>query len=239
MIPWLADDSLLFPPLDKALAEPNGLLAAGGDLSKARLLSAYRSGIFPWYNPGEPILWWSPDPRCIVLPNKLHVSRSLRKRLRRTDYRVTFDQAFEHVVRACAGPRRGQQGTWISHEIFSAYVNLHHQGIAHSVEVWMGDELVGGLYGLAIGSVFFGESMFSYQRDASKIGFTWCVTQLKQWGYQLIDCQVYNDHLASLGAIEITRHDFAASLDQLCEQSLDHTWQFSITREAVCENSSS
>lgn len=237
MIPWLADDSLLFPPLDNALAEPNGLLAAGGDLSKARLLNAYRSGIFPWYNPGEPILWWSPDPRCIVLPNKLHVSRSLRKRLRRTDYRVTFDQAFEHVVRACAGPRRGQQGTWISHEIFSAYVNLHHQGIAHSVEVWMGDELVGGLYGLAIGSVFFGESMFSYQRDASKIGFTWCVTQLKQWGYQLIDCQVYNDHLASLGAIEITRHDFAASLDQLCEQSLDHIWQFSITREAVCENS--
>lgn len=239
MIPWLADDSLLFPPLNTALAEPNGLLAAGGDLSKARLLSAYRRGIFPWYNPGEPILWWSPDPRCVVLPDRLHVSRSLRKRLRRTDYRVTFDQAFERVVRACAGPRREQQGTWISRDIFTAYLNLHHHGFAHSVEVWMGDELVGGLYGLAIGSVFFGESMFSHQRDASKIGFAWCVTQLRHWGYQLVDCQVYNDHLASLGAIEIARHDFAAHLDRLCEQPLDHQWQFSITHEAVCEDSRS
>jgi len=237
MVPWLADGSLSFPPLHQALAEPNGLLAAGGDLSEARLLRAYRSGIFPWYNPGAPILWWSPDPRCVMLPDDMYLSRSLRKRLRRGDYHVTFDQAFLRVIRACAAPRRSQQGTWISRDIAAAYLHLHRRGVAHSVEVWIDDELAGGLYGLAIGSVFFGESMFSHQRDASKIGFAWCVAQLKHWGYQLVDCQVYNDHLASLGAIEIPRDDFAARLSRLCEQPLDHSWQFSVTREAVCENS--
>lgn len=234
MIPWLADDSLSFPPLSQALADPNGLLAAGGDLSQDRLLNAYRRGIFPWYNPGEPILWWSPDPRCVVLPERLHVSRSLRKRLRRGDYHVTFDQAFSEVVAACAAPRRDQQGTWISHDIHDAYLSLHHLGVAHSVEVWIDQQLVGGLYGLAIGAVFFGESMFSHHRDASKIGFAWCITQLQRWGYQLIDCQVYNDHLASLGASEIPRTEFAAHLDRLCGQTLDHPWQFSITCESVC-----
>jgi leucyl/phenylalanyl-tRNA--protein transferase len=236
MIPWLADDSLAFPPLNQSLTEPNGLLAAGGDLSRERLLSAYRRGIFPWYNPGEPILWWSPDPRCVVLPDSVHLSRSLRKRLRREDYRVTLDQAFTAVVDACAAPRRDHQGTWISADIAAAYHNLHRHGIAHSVEVWCGDELIGGLYGLAIGSVFFGESMFSRQRDASKIGFAWCAAQLQRWGYQLIDCQVYNDHLASLGAIEIPRSDFAARLNTLCDRRLDHPWQFSISRGDICED---
>lgn len=233
MIPWLDSNSLEFPPLRQALDEPNGLLAAGGDLSSQRLLAAYRRGIFPWYNPGEPILWWSPDPRCILLPGDLHLSRSLRKRLRRNDYHVTLDRAFERVVTACTEPRRGQSGTWITREMHAAYVNLHHQGVAHSVEVWTGDELVGGLYGLAIGAVFFGESMFSLQRDASKIGFAWCVTQLRHWGYQLVDCQVYSDHLASLGATEISRNAFARWLAPLCSQRLQHEWTFTIHREMI------
>jgi len=233
MIPWLDNNSLQFPPLRQALDEPNGLLAAGGDLSTPRLLAAYRQGIFPWYNPGEPILWWSPDPRCILLPGNLHLSRSLRKRLRRNDYQVTLDQAFDRVMEACAAPRKGQHGTWISPEMLSAYVDLHHQGVAHSVEVWVDGELAGGLYGLAIGAVFFGESMFSRQRDASKIGFAWCVTQLRQWGYKLVDCQVYSDHLASLGATEISRNEFARWLDTLCSLKLEHEWAFSIHREAI------
>lgn len=233
MIPWLADNSLEFPPLRQALEEPDGLLAAGGDLSSARLLAAYRQGIFPWYNPGEPILWWSPDPRCVLLPDSLHLSRSLRKRLRRNDYQVTLDQAFESVVRACAAPRQKQAGTWISDDILTAYLNLHHQGVAHSIEIWMDGELAGGLYGLAIGSVFFGESMFSRQRDASKIGFAWCVSQLKHWGYRLIDCQVYSDHLASLGAVEIPRSEFARWLEHLCDQPLEHDWTFSISRDIL------
>ncbi|MBV0931780.1 leucyl/phenylalanyl-tRNA--protein transferase [Marinobacterium weihaiense] len=233
MILWLADDSLEFPPLEQALVEPDGLLAAGGDLSEARLLHAYRNGIFPWYNPGEPILWWSPDPRCVLFPNELYLSRSLRKRLRKQDYRVTFDQAFAKVVAACAAPRRGQEGTWISDDIFGAYLNLHHQGHAHSVEVWIGDELVGGLYGLAIGRVFFGESMFSRQRDASKIAFAWLAHQLQYWGYELIDCQVYNDHLASLGATEIPRQDFTRRLEQLRDTPVCHAWSFAISRDDI------
>lgn len=231
MIPWLADDSLAFPPLEQALVEPDGLLAAGGDLSEPRLVNAYRSGIFPWYNPGEPILWWSPDPRCVLFPRDLYLSRSLRKRLRKQDYSVTFDQAFAKVVAACAAPRQKQQGTWISDDIFSAYLNLHRSGIAHSVEVWLDDQLVGGLYGLAIGKVFFGESMFSRQRDASKIAFAWLATQLQYWGYELIDCQVYNDHLASLGATEIPRQVFARELARLRDQTCQHPWAFSISRD--------
>lgn len=232
MIPWLADDSLDFPPLELALDEPNGLLAAGGDLSRDRLLKAYRKGIFPWYNPGEPILWWSPDPRCVIWPEDLYLSRSLRKRLRKQDYRVTFDQAFHRVISACASPRPKQDGTWISNDIFCAYLDLHHQGHAHSVEVWIDDELVGGLYGLAIGRVFFGESMFSRQRDCSKIAFAWLARQLQYWGYELIDCQVYNDHLASLGASEVPRQYFAELLDEFTTQPLAHDWAFDLTREA-------
>lgn len=233
MIPWLTDDSPDFPPLEQALTEPDGLLAAGGDLGEARLLAAYRQGIFPWYNPGEPILWWSPDPRCVLLPEALHLSRSLRKRLRKPDYRVSFDQAFARVVAACAAPRRQQQGTWISEQMFTAYLHLHRRGIAHSVEVWIDDELVGGLYGLALGKVFFGESMFSRRRDGSKIAFAWLVRQLQDWGYGLIDCQVHNPHLASLGAISIPRRDFVQRLQQLRDQPAEHDWAFTISREAV------
>lgn len=231
MIPWLADDSHDFPPLEQALGEPNGLLAAGGDLSLERLIKAYRSGIFPWYNPGEPILWWSPDPRCVLWPEDLHISRSLRKRLRKQDYSVTFDTAFHRVISACASPRPNQDGTWISNDIFCAYLNLHHQGYAHSVEVWIDNELVGGLYGLALGKVFFGESMFSRQRDCSKIAFAWLTRQLQYWGYELIDCQVYNNHLASLGATEIARPDFIAELNRLCRQANAHDWRFDIDPE--------
>ncbi len=233
MIPWLADDSLEFPPLEQALVDPDGLLAAGGDLSEGRLLNAYRSGIFPWYNPGEPILWWSPDPRCVLFPQQLYLSRSMRKRLRKSDYTVTFDRAFAKVVAACAAPRRKQEGTWISDDIFKAYLNLHRRGYAHSVEVWVDQHLAGGLYGLSIGKVFFGESMFANQRDCSKIAFAWLTTQLQYWGYELIDCQVYNDHLASLGASEIPRMIFARELARLRDQPVEHEWAFSISRDDI------
>lgn len=233
MIPWLAEGSLDFPPLEQALVEPDGLLAAGGDLSEARLIQAYRSGIFPWYNPGEPILWWSPDPRCVLFPRDLYLSRSLRKRLRKGDYTLTFDRAFARVVAACAAPRRRQEGTWISEDIFKAYLNLHRLGIAHSVEVWIDQQLVGGLYGLAIGKVFFGESMFASQRDCSKIAFAWLATQLQYWGYELIDCQVYNDHLASLGATEVPRRVFAQELARLRDLPCEHDWTFSIGRDEI------
>ncbi len=231
MIPWLADDSLGFPPLEQALIEPDGLLAAGGDLSEPRLLNAYRNGIFPWYNPGEPILWWSPNPRCVLFPQDLYLSRSMRKRLRKTDYTVTFDCAFARVVAACAAPRQKQEGTWISEDIFKAYLNLHRRGIAHSVEVWIDQQLAGGLYGLSIGKVFFGESMFASQRDCSKIAFAWLTTQLQYWGYELIDCQVYNDHLASLGASEIPRAIFVQELVRLRDLPSEHEWAFSISRD--------
>jgi leucyl/phenylalanyl-tRNA--protein transferase len=233
MIPWLAEGSLDFPPLEQALVEPDGLLAAGGDLSEARLIQAYRSGIFPWYNPGEPILWWSPDPRCVLFPRHLYLSRSLRKRLRKGDYTLTFDRAFARVVAACAAPRRRQEGTWISEDIFKAYLNLHRLGIAHSVEVWIDQQLVGGLYGLAIGKVFFGESMFASQRDCSKIAFAWLATQLQYWGYELIDCQVYNDHLASLGATVVPRRVFAQELARLRDLPCEHDWTFSIGRDEI------
>lgn len=191
--------------------EPNGLLAVGGDLAPARILAAYREGIFPWYNPGDPILWWSPNPRTVLFPAQLHVSRSLKKLLRQGRYQVTLDQAFSAVIRACA-KRTDSSGTWISTEIIEAYSQLHLKGVAHSVEVWRDNELVGGLYGLALGKVFFGESMFSRADNASKVGFVHLVQQLKQWGFQLIDCQVANDHLFTLGATEVSRESFQRML---------------------------
>lgn len=191
--------------------EPNGLLAVGGDLAPARILAAYREGIFPWYNPGDPILWWSPNPRTVIFPAQLHVSRSLKKLLRQGRYQVTLDQAFSAVIRACA-ERTDSSGTWISTEIIEAYSQLHLKGVAHSVEVWRDNELVGGLYGLALGKVFFGESMFSRADNASKVGFVHLVQQLKQWGFQLIDCQVANDHLFTLGATEVSRESFQRML---------------------------
>ncbi|MDP3008283.1 MAG: leucyl/phenylalanyl-tRNA--protein transferase [Methylococcales bacterium] len=205
-----------FPPLYLALREPDGLLAVGGCLSTERLLNAYQRGIFPWYNPDEPILWWSPDPRLVLFPDKLIVSRSLAKTVRKNIFTVTFDNAFEQVITACAEPRKDSEGTWITSDINQAYINLHHQGYAHSVEVWSDNELVGGLYGVALGQVFFGESMFHTKTDASKVAFVSLVGQLKNWGYQLIDCQVHTRHLASLGAEELNRRAFVRLLKQYC-----------------------
>ena len=206
-----------FPPVDKALREPDGLLALGGCLSQSRLLNAYRHGIFPWYNPGEPILWWSPDPRLVLFPDNLVISRSLRKTLHKNIFSVTFDQAFNDVITACADPRKDAGGTWITTAINSAYNQLHQAGIAHSVETWLGDELVGGLYGVALGQVFFGESMFHSKTDASKVAFATLVKQLELWDYRLIDCQVHTRHLESFGAQEIDRNYFTKLLDQYCD----------------------
>lgn len=214
---WLDpnDRSYAFPPVEYALREPDGLLAVGGDLAPERILNAYRHGIFPWFSPGQPILWWSPDPRAVLFPEKLKVSRSLRKTINHHTYRVTFDTAFAQVIRACAEtPRRGQDGTWISEEMQQAYIRLHELGYAHSAESWLGDELVGGLYGMRLGRIFFGESMFSRRSDASKVPFVHLVRKLQDDGVVLIDCQVTTEHLLSLGAEEIPRKRFIELLDR-------------------------
>lgn len=210
------DPEAPFPPVDSAEREPDGLLALGGDLHPRRLLNAYRAGIFPWYSDGQPLLWWSPDPRTILFPERLKVSRSLRKSLRNKPFQVTFDTAFEAVIDACAAPRTGESGTWITPDMAAAYHLLHRLGHAHSVEVWLDDELAGGLYGIAMGQVFFGESMFSRVSEASKVGFVHLVRQLQSRGYRLVDCQVYTAHLVSLGAEEIPRREFCQSLDRWC-----------------------
>lgn len=214
MIPWLASSDP-FPRVDAALSDPNGLLAAGADLSQARLLDAYRRGIFPWFNPGEPILWWSPDPRMVLLPDDLRIARSLAKRLRRRDYEIRLDSRFTRVMTECAAPRPRQGGTWISPAMIAAYARLHEAGYAHSVETWIGGELVGGLYGIALGRAFFGESMFSRASDASKLAFAHLVRQLRRWDFGLIDCQMETAHLASLGAKPIPRTEFIQRLDTL------------------------
>ncbi|HEB78566.1 MAG TPA: leucyl/phenylalanyl-tRNA--protein transferase [Methylothermaceae bacterium] len=208
-----------FPPVDQALEEPNGLLAVGGDLSPARLLQAYHQGIFPWYNPGEPILWWSPDPRLVLFPEKLKVSRSLRKLLRKDEFQFTIDQAFEQVIDACAMPRARESGTWITPEMRLAYVRLHRLGHAHSAETWLDGELVGGLYGVVIGRVFYGESMFHRHSNASKVAFVKLVECLRRWGFALIDCQVHTSHLVRFGAEEIPRRQFIGLLERWCGQS--------------------
>jgi leucyl/phenylalanyl-tRNA---protein transferase len=215
-----------FPDLNQALREPPGLLAVGGCLTAKRLINAYRRGIFPWYNAGEPILWWSPDPRLVLFPDKLYISRSLRKTLSKHVFSITFDQAFSAVISACAEPRKDFAGTWISNEIKQAYEDLHRLGLAHSAEAWLNGKLVGGLYGVALGQIFFGESMFHTQTNASKVIFATLVEQLKCWNYQLIDCQVRSRHLASLGAEEIDRAYFAKLLDHFCDKPA-HTsaWQ--------------
>lgn len=205
-----------FPPLDLALAEPDGLLAAGGDLGPERLLGAYRRGIFPWYSDGQPILWWSPDPRMVLAPHEVRVSRSLGKTLRSGRFDVTFDRDFAGVLAGCATARHAGGGTWITPDMSRAYLNLHRRGHAHSVEAWQDGELVGGLYGVAIGLVFFGESMFSRRTDASKVAFVHLCRWLQQWGYVLIDCQVHTGHLQSLGASSIPRKSFAAVLENAC-----------------------
>ncbi len=216
---WLEPDSdpAHFPDPGYALEEPNGLLAVGGDLSPARLLNAYRQGIFPWFSEGQPILWWSPDPRAVLIPDQFRPSRSLRKNLRKHPFRVTLDTAFAEVIEACSEPRKDGAGTWITEEMKQAYAQLHRIGFAHSVECWEGDMLVGGLYGVSMGKVFFGESMFSRRTDASKIGFAHLVEQLKEWGFGLIDGQVSSGHLASLGAKDIPRDEFLGLLDIWCD----------------------
>ncbi|MDQ2075444.1 leucyl/phenylalanyl-tRNA--protein transferase [Marinimicrobium sp. ABcell2] len=231
-IPWLTADSLDFPPSSSALAEPDGLLAAGGDLSPARLLSAYRRGIFPWFEPGQPILWWTPNPRTVVFPDQLHISHSLRKVLRRGDFTVTSDRAFAEVMQACAAPRAGASGTWIGPAMIDAYTELHQMGYAHSVEVWRDEQLVGGLYGLVLGKVFFGESMFSRADNASKVAFTHLARQLAEWRFAVLDCQVASDHLFTLGAQEIAREDFEQILlDCAHTPSLKGPWSLSATRD--------
>lgn len=207
---WLdpRDPQQPFPPAHQAMRDPNGLLAIGGDLSVARLIRAYSAGIFPWYNPDEPILWWSPDPRAVLVPEALKVSRSLSKSIRREDYAVTLDLAFARVLLECSGPRTHSRGTWLGPEMREAYEELHACGYAHSVEVWRAGELIGGLYGVALGRVYFGESMFSRADDASKIGLYWLCRQLQAWNFPLIDCQVGSAHLRSLGAQDVSRERF-------------------------------
>ncbi len=226
---WLspADPAQRFPDVSQAMRQPDGLLAAGGDLSSGRILAAYRRGIFPWYSEGQPILWWSPDPRTVLFPADLKISRSLRKRLNQQHFAVTLDKAFDEVIAACAEPRPQGEGTWITREMSDAYCRLHLEGFAHSVECWRDGRLVGGLYGIALGRVFFGESMFSRQSDASKVAFCHLVRQLRVWAFSLIDCQVYSPHLATLGAVEIPRSRFIRHLDTLCEARREPThWRF-------------
>ncbi len=231
---WIqpGDRSLAFPDVSLALREPDGLLAIGGDLTPERILTAYRRGIFPWYSDTQPILWWSPDPRTVLFPERLKISRSLRKTLRREKFTVTMDQAFRDVINACAEPRTGSSGTWITPEMADAYSELHASGYAHSVECWSDRQLLGGLYGVSIGRVFFGESMFSRATDASKVAFAWLVRHLMDRDFELIDCQVYSPHLASLGAEEISREEFVGRLQALCDADVPASvpWEFDANR---------
>ena len=214
MIPLL-EKNTPFPPAARALVQPNGLLAAGADLTPARLLEAYRHGIFPWYSEGEPILWWSPDPRMVLFTEQLKVSRSLAKSVRNKGFEVRFDTVFAAVIDACAAPRHGQGGTWITAEMRTAYLRLHRLGHAHSVETWRAGELQGGLYGVAIGRMFFGESMFARAADASKVALVALVQDLHRRGFPLIDCQMVTRHLVSLGARAIPRAEFLRRVEAL------------------------
>ena len=230
--PYLLDNvhKAIFPDVELALAEPDGLLAVGGDLSVERLIAAYQQGIFPWYSEGQPILWWSPDPRMVLEPKDIKVSRSLSKTIRKEEFKISFDKCFREVITACSESRlekgKIQNETWILDEIIEAYVQLHEQGYAHSVECWQNEKLVGGLYGVAIGKVFFGESMFSRVSDASKIAFVNLAKQLEKWGYKLIDCQVYTSHLESLGASMISRQQFISLVKENTIHSFENKkWQ--------------
>lgn len=219
MIPWLDPEQLWFPDPSRALEDPPGLLAAGGDLSPERLLKAYSMGIFPWYEDQQPILWWSPDPRAVLFPGEFRLRRSLRKILRNKPFTVSFDKNFAGVIHACAQPRSYSEETWITREMASAYQALHEAGHAHSVEVWQGESLVGGLYGIALGKVFFGESMFSTQQDASKIALCALACRLEQSGFQLLDCQMRSAHLEFMGSRAIPRKDFLRLLERHVDAS--------------------
>ena len=209
------------PPTRYALREPNGLLAVGGSLSTEWILHAYRRGVFPWFSEGQPILWWTPDPRAVLFPGEFRRSRSLAKSIRNGGFEVRLDTAFAEVVAGCAAPRRREPGTWITPEMHRSYVDLHQRGLAHSIEAWRDGELVGGLYGVAIGKVFFGESMFSRARDASKVALSSLVDECERRGIRLIDCQMATDHLTSLGSRSIPRRDFERLLASLCRDGAD------------------
>lgn len=229
---WVADNIIAddFPPVSSALRDPDGLLAIGGDLGAERLLDAYRQGIFPWYSKGQPILWWSPNPRCVFEMDSLKISRSLRKTLRKKQYKITFNSAFKEVILACSKARKNNQDTWLTEEMLEAYIRLHNMGHAVSVECWDNEQLVGGLYGISIGKVFFGESMFSWQPDASKIALVHLTEYLKSKEFRLIDCQVYSKHLQSLGATPMPRELFVNILRHYCTQQVSHDW----CMESVC-----
>lgn len=224
---WIDPDSpeIDFPDVETAMHEPDGLLAIGGDLSEDRLLNAYRHGIFPWYGPGQPILWWAPDPRLVLPPEKLHVSHSLAKTIRKKKFTVTLDKDFPGTISACAAPRDAQAGTWITPDMTAAYTDLHRAGYAHSVECWHDGELAGGLYGVALGRIFFGESMFARVTDASKIALVTLSRQLQRWDFSMIDCQVHTAHLESLGATTISRMAFSRILErETAIQATNRNW---------------
>ncbi len=229
-LPWLDPNQLWFPPADEALEDPDGLLALGGDLRPDRLLLAYRNGIFPWFSDDQPILWWSPDPRCVLPPNDIHISKSLRRTLNQRKFSITADQCFSRVIRLCANTRA--EGTWITDDMMAAYGQLHRLGHAHSIEVWnRNGELAGGMYGLAIGRCFFGESMFSLETNASKVLMVHLARQLADWGYQLMDCQVESDHLLTMGASSIPRAEFLSILRACVDRKpgtsdWNFTWQW-------------
>jgi len=228
-IPWLDPQGpACFPPPELALDDPPGLLAAGGSLSPLWLIEAYRTGIFPWFSDDEPILWWSPDPRTVIYPTQVHVSRSLRRAMRQAiDCRLSFDQAPAAVLHECAAPRPDQHGTWLSPQMQQAYLRLYQRRLMHTVELWQGERLVGGLYGMALGAVFFGESMFSRITNASKMVLTILCRQLARWGFTLFDCQMSSAHLHRMGAVDIPRRDFLTQLRHAQNQSLGYLpWQF-------------
>ncbi|MBZ0333771.1 leucyl/phenylalanyl-tRNA--protein transferase [Marinobacter sp. JH2] len=229
-LPWIEPDKLWFPPAEEALDDPDGLLAVGGDLSADRLQLAYRNGIFPWFSDDQPILWWSPNPRCVLIPGKIHVSRSLRRTLNQQRFRITSDQCFGRIIRLCASIRA--EGTWITDEMIDAYSELHRLGIAHSIEVWnQNGDLAGGMYGVALGRCFFGESMFSLETNASKALMVHLAHQLEEWGYELMDCQVESSHLLSMGATTVSRPQFLSILKTCVdakpkESGWKFTWQW-------------
>ena len=229
-LPWIEPDKLWFPPAEEALDDPDGLLAVGGDLSADRLQLAYRNGIFPWFSDDQPILWWSPNPRCVLIPGKVHVSRSLRRTLNKQHFRVTSDQCFGRIIRLCASTRA--EGTWITDDMIDAYSELHRLGIAHSIEVWnQNGDLAGGMYGVALGRCFFGESMFSLETNASKVLMVHLAHQLQEWGYEIMDCQVESSHLLSMGATTVSRTEFLSILKACVdaepkESGWNFTWQW-------------
>ena len=231
-LPWLDpyDDDQAFPDPELALDEPDGLLAVGGSLAPRRLLRAYRAGIFPWYSAEQPILWWSPDPRTVLIPEHIKISRSLRKTLKKNIFSVTMDNQFDAVIAACSEPRNGEPGTWITPEISMAYRRLHRLGSAHSVETWHEGKLAGGLYGVVLGRAFFGESMFSRMNDASKVALVALALQLQNWGFGIIDCQMHTAHLIRMGATDISRRRFRTLLDKYCPlPGREGLWQFDKT----------